>query len=143
MTFDESKYERVSELVKRIELEDQKFNLFGINYTLFVRSPETEHIFECLFGDDLTPATNIPRDEHRCEVYLQGNYGEKIRKPLLFHEIVESYFMTRDVDVNSAHNLTLPQEKRFCEEYLTESELEKYLRFKKEWGCDGFEPIKE
>jgi hypothetical protein len=110
---------------------------------LFVRSPETEYIFEGLFEDDLTPAGNIPRDKDRCEIFLQGNYREKIRKPLLFHEIVECYFMTRDVDVNSAHNLTLPQEKRFCEEYLTESELEKYLRFKKEWGCGGFEPIKE
>ncbi len=131
MTFDKSKYKEVSELVKSIELKDQKFNLFGMEYELIIGLPEKYGYKE--------PAVYHFTDKERCGIFLEKNLDEKIQRPMLFHEIVEVYHRTLKMKGTPAHNAALPWEEKFCEEYLTKSELEEYLSFKKEHGCNGFE----
>jgi len=133
MAFSESKYKKVSKFVKTIKLEDDEFSLFGIDYALLICPSQNDD--KSKNGE----AAEYIRQPEEWVIYLWENIGEKIQRSLLFHEIVEIYHVAQKMKQTPAHNATMPLEKRFCEEYLTSSELENYLNFKKEQGCDGFE----
>ncbi len=139
MTFDNAKYDEVSDLVKTIELEDADFDIFDTEITLRMcpqRHPKTGEIN----GD---AAEYFVQETGRFAIYIWDCLGEKIQRPLLFHELVEIYHRTQGMEQTPAHNATMPWEKRFCEEYLTNSELNKYLEFKKEHGYNGFDISKK
>ena len=141
MVFDEAKYREVSDLVKTVKLDNSdnfpiSFELFNINYNLLFCPSKDEDGHE-----DVVVAFYAARSKdwndrkhkrsYNFDIYLWGDIGEKIQRPLLFHEIVETYHITKRMEATEAHNTTLPLEKRFCEDYLTSSEFEKYLKFKK------------
>jgi hypothetical protein len=143
MVFNEAKYREVSDLVKTIRLDDTDFELFNIRYNLLFCSSKDKG-----GRKNGEAAEYIGRSNSDYDIYLWEDIGEKIQRPLLFHEIVETYHITQGSDkkhekleemITRAHNATLPLEKRFCEDYLTSSEFEKYLKFKKDHGQKEFE----
>ena len=135
MTFDETKYREASELVKSIELDWTRFNLFGIDYALRTCPSQNPN------GSQNGQAAEYAPQEERGEwaIYLWEDIEEHIQRPLLFHEVVEVYHRKLGMKKTPAHNSTMSWERRFCEDNLTNSNLEDYLRFKKEHGYNGFD----
>ena len=129
MAFDESKYKETSELVKKIDLNGRDFNLFEIDFFLRI----CPHHNPVLDGRDGKVAEYTQRREGNQGfiIYSWGDLGEKIQRPLIFHQVVEIYHLEKEkMEKNEAHRATIPWEKRFCQEYLNNFELENYFKFK-------------
>ena len=156
MVFDEVKYMEVSDLVKTIKLGDTDFELFDISYNLLLCPSKNERGYKNGEAADYYARSNDWNDKnhkrnYNFDIYLWEDIEEKIQRPLLFHEIVETYHITQGSEkgheeeleemITRAHNTALTLEERFCEDYLTISEFEKYLKFKKGHGQNGFEPL--
>jgi hypothetical protein len=135
MTFDEEKYQQVSDIVNKMGIDYETFDLFGIPCVV-VGAPSKN-------GDGTPnglPAEYAPQESGEWAIYIWEDLEEKIQKPLLFHEFVEVYHKAvMKIEKTPAHNATMSWEKRFCEEYLTPLELKKYLDFKKGYGYNGFD----
>jgi len=110
----------------------------GSSYNLVICPPK---------NDDGSPnglaAEYHVRGYRQADIYLWGDLGEHIQRPLLFHELTETGFLFSGMEKNSAHDAALQQEKRFCTEHLSPSELEAYLQFRKDSGSNGFEPSEQ
>lgn len=139
MAIDEAIYNETAELARNIDMIDyNQFDLFDLSYNLLL-SPS---------GNDDGSQNGLPA-EYACpnndlewDIYLWEDIKEKIQRPLLFHEVIEIYNKRiAHMDEIPAHNAAMEAEKRFCSEFLTKQELEDYLVFKKEYGCNGFEPM--
>lgn len=133
MIFDDSKYRKASEFVKKIELDWTEFNLFNINYALRICpsvNPDGSKNGEA--------AEYTYQKGEEWAVYLWEDIPEHIQRPLLLHEIVEVYNRNLGMDKTPAHNATMPREERFCRENMTKSNLKDYLNFKSEHGYNGF-----
>jgi len=133
MVFDDVKYREVSNLVRNIELGWVDFEIDNIPYVLMTCESKSWD------GSPNGKAAEYHHPEDVWAIYLWEDIGEKIQRPLLFHEIVEIYHREQEMEMTPAHNATMPWEKRFCEDYLTNVELERYLQFKKEHSCNGFD----
>lgn len=132
MVFDEKKYTQASAFINRIKIEDARFKLWDIPYAL--------RTCPRLNADG---SVNIEGADYLAQpkewaIYLCKELKRITQLPLLFHEIVEIYHREDGMEQTPAHNAAISLEKRFCEEYLTRSELKQYLEFKKEKGYDGF-----
>ncbi|MFH1332498.1 MAG: hypothetical protein ABIH63_04425 [archaeon] len=135
MTFDEAKFREVSDLVRSLPIDWEDFDLFNTSYAVRAVPSKNED-----GSPNGSPAEYDLHENGQCGIYLWEDIGEKKQRPLLFHEMVEIYHkVALDMSKIEAHNTTMPWEKRFCLEYLTPSELAKYLKFKKEHGCNGFD----
>jgi len=133
MAFDDLKYRELSDLVRNIKLGWTNFDIVGIPCKLRTcpsRNPN---------GSPNGQAAEYHNPEGIWVVYLWEDIGEKIQRPLLFHEAVEICHREQGIEKTPAHNATMPWEKRFCDDYLTASELKEYLKFKKERGYNGFD----
>jgi len=135
MAFDEEKYRQVFDIVKNMKIDYETFELFDISYVVLgVPSRNDDGTVNGEPGDFSAHETG------EWAIYVWEDLEEKIQKPILFHDIVDIYHMAAmGMDRAHSHNTTMPWEKRFCEEYLTPSELENYLKFKKEHGYNGFD----
>jgi len=120
-----------------MEIESTYFDILGLGCTLWT----------CPSKDSDGNLNGLPAEYQIPEgiwtVYLWEDIGEKIQRPLLFHEAVEIYHMEEGIEKTLAHNAAMFWEKRFCKDYLTDSELKEYLLFKKEQGSNGFEVFEE
>ena|SRR3989344_1796558 len=126
--FGESGYRVYADFVSKMPIVWDYFELMGGDYKLILcdkRGQVAEY--------------HVASNRDGLDIYLWGDLDEWIQRPLLFHELVEIYHRELGMNKTPAHNATMPWEKRFCEEHLNPSQLERLLEFKKEHGYNGFD----
>ncbi len=133
MAFNNKTYKEISNLVKTLKIEDKEFDLNGIPCNLLLCPSKNENNLQN------GTAAEYHNPSRSYDIYLWEDIEEKIQRPLIFHELVEIVYREDGFGKTSAHNETMPWEKKFCEDYLTNLELNKYLNFKKDQGINGFE----